>query len=170
MSLQTTSGRHRSVRTREHWLRLRSWTRTVAQLRRRLTVRPWPFKAGASFIGELLTPKTRPAVSVVHLERASIGHFPPRPSLVALCLGDEVRVHAFGELYDGATGRIERFVPTKAYPIGIRSTASISARAKGEADGIIWFSADDLELIDRPAERTLAMEAVLADAGSERAW
>jgi hypothetical protein len=119
---------------------------------------------------------------MVHVEfvgRASIGYYGKThgyipaapPSLVSLRFGDEVRVRTFGELYDGATGRIERFVPTKSHPIGIRSAAAIAAQAMGEDDGIIWFAADELELIDRPAARTLTMEAVLDEAaGSGRAW
>lgn len=171
MSLQTTSGRHRAVQTRERWLRLRSLARVVAQLRARLTPRRAPFKAGAAYVAELLTPRPR-QVTVVNLSHASIGFFAAPPTLVSLRLGDEVRVHTFGELYDGATGVIERFVPTKALPIGIRSTACVSAQTDAEPSGIIWAAANELELLDRPASRTLTMEALLdeAAAGSVRAW
>lgn len=168
MSIQTTSaaGRPRAVRTRERWLRLRRITRLVAELRHRLTSRPQRFAAGAAYVAELLGPR-QPRVE--HLDGASIGYYQP-PTLVALRLGDEVRISVFGELYHDATGYIERFVPTKARPIGVRTPAAIGATAIGEATGIVWFAADELVLIGRPAARTLTMEAVLADAGSGRAW
>jgi hypothetical protein len=60
-------------------------------------------------------------------------------------IGDEVRSTTFGELYDDAVGIIEQIVPTKReLPIGVRTTACITARATGDESGIVWFDAREL--------------------------
>lgn len=94
MSLQTTSGRHRAVRNREHWLRLRRLTRLVAQFRSYLTTRP-----------QLLAASPYGDVRVVHYERASIGYYQPRTVPT-----DRVKVvDAASELF-GGIGFIAKFV------------------------------------------------------------
>lgn len=164
MSTQTISGRHRAVRNRERWLRLRSWTRSIAQLGELLMDRPWPFTAGGAFIAELLTPNAPSAVRTVHLERASIGYYRP-PTLPT----DRVRVVDAADECFGGIGFIAEFINV-ALPI----TVSLPVRQPtgGHRFERRPFSAAHLVPVvevDRSAADTVVLDAIPAEAVSGRA-
>lgn len=154
MSTQTISGRHRARLLERMRRRVLRAARRVVR-RRTSAARP---RAGAAYERELLTPRL-PQVEQVPGGR--IGFYAAPYAAAAPLPRDEVRL-----------------LPRPGWP-GLANVAGIVFAVHGTVVpvvvavpgvGMVYRDAWDLELIDRPAARTLTMPAVDAELAGERAW
>jgi hypothetical protein len=163
LSTQTISHRHRARRpARLAGLRrtvraaIASSARFAARLR---TVRP---ASGTAYADELLRRTDAERPRTLHLGRASIGYYGPTYTAAAPRLHDEVRVcrHMF-PAHNGRAGTVVAIISGSSFKPLVVEVPEI---------GTLYCEANELELIDRPAERTLTMETIEAAIAPERAW
>ncbi len=160
MSIQVTSGRHRgrAGRSRSRLLRVRRAVRaglkTAARVLRR-AVAP----AGTVYSRELLTPRSPGAVRVRHVGGARIGYYTPSYVAAAPKVGDEVRTTYYPIAgWSGLTGTVTEII-TDWRPLVVEVPGV----------GTLTCAPEWLELLDRPAARTLTM-AVFSEFAAGGAW